>query len=337
MTTSFEVSIMRYFVTGSTGFIGGRLTEKLLERGDEVSALVRDLEKGRKLKEIGAEIFKGDITMKDTLKDPMEGVDGVFHTAAIYRLGVNNAEKLEKVNVEGTRNVLMTMKELSVPKGVYTSSLSINSNTHGEMVTEGYLFRGKHISAYARTKWEAHHSIAVPMIRNQGLPLVIVLPGAVYGPGDTSQLGEVFTDYLRGKIPFLPKEPEYCWGHIDDVVRGHILAMERGREGETYIIGGPRHSMVEAFRIAEKVTGVKAPRIRVSGRTMRFFASITGFFNTFMNVPSRYHPESLRETSSATLIGSSEKARKQLGWEARPLEQGFRETLIPRMEEMGIG
>jgi nucleoside-diphosphate-sugar epimerase len=327
---------MRYFVTGATGFIGGHLARRLLKDGHEVAALVRDPRKAGDLGAQGAEIFKGDITKKETLGGPMEGCDGVYHLAGWYKVGAQDSDKAEETNVQGTSNVLHTMKELSIPKGVYTSSVVVFSNTRGEMRKEDHIFKGKHLSEYDHTKWEAHFSIAKPMIINQELPLVIVMPGVVYGPGDNSSVGRLFDDYLKGNLGILPCCTKYCWAHVDDIVEGHVMAMERGREGESYIIAGHPHSMVEAFEIAERVTGMKRPRIELSSGTLKFMSRFMSIFNSFLNISERYHPETLRVAAGVSYMGDSTKAKEEMGFDPRPLEEGFREYLPARMEELGV-
>jgi nucleoside-diphosphate-sugar epimerase len=165
------------------------------------------------------------------------------------------------------------MKELAVTKGVYTSTLAVNSDTKGRLVDESYRYEGSHLSEYDRTKWEAHRQIAEPMIA-AGLPLVIVLPGAVYGPGDHSAVGQAFEQYLKGKLPMIPKQTALCWAHVDDIAQAHILAMEKGRIGDSYIIAGPPHTLEEAFSLAERITTIPAPRLRISPALMHVISGI---------------------------------------------------------------
>ena len=156
----------------------------------------------------------------------MTGVDGVFHIAGWYKIGVRDRPAAVGVNIDGTRNVLELMAELGVAQGVYTSTLAVNSDTHGQIVDESYRFAGRHVSLYDETKAEAHR-IAEAFIA-RGLPLVIVQPGAVYGPGDTSAIRASFLQFLHRKLPAVPKRTAYSWGHIEDTARGHVLAMARG-------------------------------------------------------------------------------------------------------------
>src|SRR2546428_102054 len=131
----------KYFVTGATGFIGGRVTRQLVAAGHNVVAIARSPESARDLESIGVDVRRGDITNPDSLRGPMVGVDGVFHIAGWYKIGSKDPSEGERINVAGTRNVLSAMKELRVPKGVYTSTLAVFSDTHGQLVDETYRHR----------------------------------------------------------------------------------------------------------------------------------------------------------------------------------------------------
>jgi nucleoside-diphosphate-sugar epimerase len=326
---------MKYFVTGATGFIGGRLVRQLVEAGHDVVALVRTPEKAHDLKSLGVTLVEGDITDRTALRAPMMGVDGVFHLAAWYKVGARDTTMAERINVGGTRNVLEVMRELSIPKGVYTSTLAVFSDTRGRRVDESYRYDGPHLSEYDRTKWAAHYEVALPMME-AGLPLVIVQPGAVYGPGDTSAIADTFTQYLRGRLPMLPKETAFCWAHVDDVARGHLLAMEQGRTGESYIIAGPCATLEDVLVMAEKITGKKAPGIRVGPPLMRGMAKLMGAVGKVVPLPVTYAAETLRVAAGVTYLGDNSKARRELGYDPRPLEEGLRETFEHLMRELGL-
>jgi len=317
---------MRYFVTGATGFIGGRIARQLLASGHEIIVLVRDLPKASQLANSGAILHKGDVGDKESMREGMKGVDGIFHTAGWYKVGTRDKHLGEEVNVKGTRNVLELMRELQIPRGVYTSTLAVFSDTKGKLVDEGYRHGGPWLSEYDRTKWVAHYEIALPMIA-QGLPLIIVQPGLTYGPGDTSQFREFLVRYVGGKLKSIPRKAAYCWAHVDDRARGHLLAMERGRVGESYIIAGEPHTVAEAFKIAENVSGIPAPRREISPRILRLLASVSWLFERVIPMPETYTSESLRVLAGVTYLGSNEKAKRELGFTCRPLEDGLRETL----------
>jgi len=325
---------MKYFVTGGTGFIGSRIVRQLVEAGHEVVAIARNPAKALDLKSAGADLWAGDITDRESMRVPMTGVDGIFHVAGWYKVGVRDKTLAYSVNVDGTRNVLGLMKELGVPKGVYTSSLAVFSDTHGRLADESYRFSGEHLSVYDRTKSIAHFQVAEPLIRG-GLPLVIVQPGLVYGPGDTSSLRETLIRFIRHRLPVIPEGTEFSWAHVDDVARAHILAMEKGKPGETYIIAGPRHSMIEAMEIISRISGMPAPRIHVSPRVMKVLAGTMGILEKVIPVPGGFTEEYLRINAGVTYIGDNTKAKRELGFNPRPLAEGMTETLNNEMSLLG--
>lgn len=326
---------MRYMVTGATGFIGGRLARQLLAVGHEVRALVRDPARAAGLEAIGAELYRGDITEKSSLRAPMRDVDGLFHLAAWYKVGARDRSTAERINVEGTRNVLEVMGELGIDKGVYTSTLAVFSDTHGALADESYHHDGPHLSEYDRTKWLAHYEVAEPMMK-EGLPLVIVQPGVVYGPGDPSSVAQMLRAYLRRRLPACPSRTAMCWGHVDDTAHGHVLAMEKGRAGESYILAGEPYTLVEVLALAERLTGIRAPRLHLTPALMRLMAAVMALVDSVVPLPETFAPESLRVSAGTTYLGSSQKARHELGFSMRPLEEGLAETLDAEMHRMGI-
>lgn len=319
---------MKYFVTGATGFVGGVLSKKLREAGHEVHASVRDINKASALKSLGVKLFKGDVTDKESMREAMTGVDGVYHVAGWYKVGVKDKTPGEQVNIEGTRNVLELMQELKIPKGVYTSTLAINSDTKGKLVDEDYHFTGKHISEYDRTKAVAH-DIAKEFIA-KGLPLVIVQPGLIYGPDDTSSLRAALRDFLHGRLPMLPTQTAFCWAHVDDIVQGHILGMEKGKVGESYIICGEPYKVADAYQIASQVSGKRAP-MTVPYQMMKILSVLVKPFDAIL--PDSYTSEGLRVVAGVTYWGDNSKAKRELGYTPRPVREGWAETV---KHEMGL-
>jgi nucleoside-diphosphate-sugar epimerase len=326
---------MRYFLTGATGFIGGEVTRQLAEAGHKVIALVRDPSKAGKVAALGAALHKGDITDKESMRRSMTGVDGVLHIAAWYRIGEGNLAEARTINVQGTKNVLELMRELKIPKGVYTSTLAVFSNTKGQLVDESYRHNGPWLSVYDRTKWEAHYEVALPMSQ-QGLPLVIVQPGLVYGPGDKSPVRDSMVQYLQRRLPLIPGKTAFNWAHVEDTARGHLLAMEKGISGQTYIIAGSAHTLEEALDLAERITGIPAPRFRASPALMKSLATLMRIAGAVVSLPAAYTSEGLRVSAGSTYLGDSSKARRELGFRARPLEEGLRQTLLHEMALLGM-
>ena len=326
---------MRYFVTGATGFIGGRIARQLVEAGHEVVALARDPARATGLQALGVTLQQGDITDRESLRAPMTGVDGVFHVAAWYKIGARDRRAALPINVQGTANVLTMMRELGVPKGVYTSTLAVFGDTGGRLVDETYRAPGPWLSEYDHTKWLAHYQVAEPLIRD-GLPLVIVQPGLVYGPGDEGVSHATFVQYLRRQLPVSPRGAAFCWGHVDDTARGHLLAMEQGRVGESYIIAGPAHSLIEALAVMERLTGIPAPRLHPAPGLLRAAAAMMDPIGRVVPLPESYTGENLRVAAGTTYLGSNTRARRELGFTARPLADGLRETLAWEMRQLGL-
>ena len=324
---------MKYFITGATGFIGGRLARQLREAGHDVIAVVRKPAKAQDLAQLGVTLYQGDVTEKESMRKPMTGVDGVFHVAGWYKVGVRDKSQAYAINVEGTRNVLELMKELKISKGVYTSTLAVNSDTHGVEADENYHFNGKHISVYDQTKAEAH-DVAVKMIKD-GLPLVIVQPGLVYGPGDTSSVRTSFIQYLKKQLPVMPMQTAFSWAHVDDIAHAHWLAMEKGKVGESYNICGPTYTFTDALEVAKEITGVRLP-MAVPAGMIRVMSAMMVVFDKFIPVPESYTSEGLRVIAGVTYIGTNSKAKHELGYDPRPLKEGLTETLQHEMKLLGM-
>jgi nucleoside-diphosphate-sugar epimerase len=325
---------MKYFVTGATGFVGGRVVRQLIAAGHEVNAVVRSPGKAKDLAALGVRLTAGDVTEKESMRAPMRGVDGVFHIAGWYKIGVHDKRPGVAINVWGTRNVLELMRELSIPKGVYTSSLAVFSDTKGKLPDETYRFTGRHLSEYDRTKAEAH-DVAQGLIQ-EGLPLVIVQPGLIYGPGDTSNLRPVIIQYLQRRQLFMPTGTGYCWAHVDDMAEAHRLAMDKGRPGETYIIAGPPHRLTEFFALAEQITGIPAPRLRLPPGLLKATAALMSVVEKLVPVPDNFTAEYLRVNAGTTYWGDNSKAKRELGYNPRSLREGMEETLKHEMGLLGM-
>jgi len=322
---------MKYFLTGATGFVGSSLAKMLRERNHEVVAIVRSPEKAAGLKKIGATVVKGDVTEKESMRQAMEGCDGVFHVAGWYKVGVRDKTPGQKINVDGTRNVLELVKELHIPKCVYTSTMAVNSDTRGTLPDETYRFTGKHLSEYDRTK-AAAHDIALQFIKD-GLPAVILMPGMVYGPEGTSMSDETLRLYLKKQVPVIPKRSAYCWSHVDDVAEAHIAAMEKAQPGSTYNIAGPPHELTEVFEMAKEITGIRKP-LFIPPFLLKMAVPLAWLAEKIFPLPPMYSPEALRVEAGVTYLGDNSKAKRELGFNPRPLREGLEETLLYELKKI---
>jgi dihydroflavonol-4-reductase len=323
---------MHYFVTGATGFIGGYLTSRLLAEGHLVTALVRTPEQARALARYGVRSYIGDVLDKESVRRAMRRAEGVFHLGACVRVGISDRRRAEAVNVAGTRHVLEVMRDLRIPKGVYTSSLAVNGDTRGRMVDESYRYDGHLPSAYQRTKWTAHHEVALPMMR-RGLPLVIALPGAVYGPGDHGDLSRAIGSHLRGRLPVAPTRTSFCFAHAEDVAAGLLGAMERGKPGESYILGGPAHSLRDVLQRAGELAGKRRGPL-----PLPWWALLPAAWGAqglaFALPPLRGAAERLRLGAGTTQLGDDAKARAQLGFAPRSLDEGLPDTVRSILQDL---
>jgi nucleoside-diphosphate-sugar epimerase len=320
---------MKVFVTGATGFIGSHLVPKLIARGYNVTCVVRDPKKAGALAKQGATLVAGDVTDRESMREPMRGSDAVFHLAGWYAFGVgrDDVKRMVSINVDGARNPLELAFELGVPKIVHTSTVGVFGNTHGRIVDETYRV-GKEAmgSEYERTKWIAHHEIAVPL-QQRGAPIVIVQPGGVSGPGDTSPHTEMYRYFFRRTPVMFGAKSGLTWAHVDDIAEGHILAMQKGKEGETYIIAGPAMTYKESMQAWEKITGIPAPKVWLPGWVASGMAKLVEVLEHAFGLRMTLSSEVLGSLADYTFWASAEKAKRELGWQPRPVEETFRETL----------
>ena len=328
---------MEYFVTGATGLVGTHLVEQLVAEGHDVVGLTRSRSNAVHLPE-DVTVVEGDLTEKASMRRAMEGVDGVFHVGAWFYVGPGpkQAETARRVNVEGTRNVLELMDELDVSKGVYTSTVGVHPGTSGAIIDESTDPPQPTFAAYYRTKWAAHYEVAKPMMAD-GLPLVVVLPSAIYGPGDKLEgsMRGIFRDYLTGDLPAIPRESRLSFDYVADTARAHRLAMERGTPGEEYVIASESRSLVEVFERAEAITGVPAPRV-VPAAAFGALARIMRVVDRVATPPKGLEPELLSFAAGRRYDVDNSKAKDELDLEHRPLEEGLREYLTWELEQLGM-
>jgi dihydroflavonol-4-reductase len=320
---------VKVFVTGGTGFIGGEVVRQLRARGEEVACLVRTPEKAAKLTELGCELVAGDLSDEATLRQGMEGCDGLVHAAAMYEVGIPAKQHpaMYAANVAGTEHVLRAAQSAKVPKIVYVSTVGIFGNTHGKVVDEDYEHLGREFTSYyEETKLEAHR-IAKRMMAEEDLPCVIVQPGGVYGPGDTSQVADLLEEFFAGKLPLLPfPELGICLSHVEDIAAGILLGLDKGKPGETYVISGPATTMREAVETVARLSGRKAPKHALPTVLMKALTPIGPLVGKLMGQPPNLR-ELISSADGVTFWANHEKASSELGYAPRGMEEGLRQTL----------
>jgi nucleoside-diphosphate-sugar epimerase len=319
---------MRAFVTGGTGFIGGRVVRKLRERGDEVVALVRSPARASDLAELGCELVEGDLGRADAIRRGVQGCDAVFHVAAVYKVGIPSSEReaMRDANVGGTERVLDAAIEANVARIVYVSTVGIFGNTHGKVVDETYDRDGEgFLSCYEETKYRSHE-VALDRI-SKGAPIVIVQPGGVYGPGDHSEIGNIIDQTRTGKLKMLMfPQTGFNLVHVEDVANGILLAHEKGKVGESYVLGGEISTMGDLIRKVAELSGRKAPTREMPASLMKMAIPIGPLVGKMMGFPPNLG-ELIRTSDGVTYWATDDKARRELGYAPRDMDTGLRETL----------
>jgi dihydroflavonol-4-reductase len=319
---------VKVFLTGGTGFIGGEVARQLRGRGEEVVCLVRNRSKATKLTELGCELLSGDLGDEEALRG-MQGCDAVVHAAAIYEVGIPVSQRpaMWDANVAGTERVMQAALDARVQRIVYVSTVGIFGNTHKRIVDESYENpETDFTSYYEETKLEAHKRVQ-RMIDERELPAIIVQPGGVYGPGDTSQVADLLEQFFAGKLPLLPfPELGICMSHVEDIAGGILLALDKGKLGETYVISGPATTMREAIETVARVSGRKAPKRALPTPLMKAMIPIGPLVGKVMGQPPNLR-ELISSADGVTFWASYEKAQRELGYSPRGMEEGLRQTL----------
>ncbi len=315
---------MKYAITGATGFIGSALAHRLAGDGHDVVATVRNPAKAQALTAAGIEVQEADLGDVAGMAKAFEGCAGVFHVAGWYKVGSSKPEEGWLVNVEGTKNVVAATVAAQVPRLVYTSTCAVNSDTESLTVDESYHFTGRHLTTYDETKARAHDYV-VQFAKGHDQPeVVIVMPGGVYGPGDTSQVGQILADVADGKRVIVSSSLRMMQAHVDDIADGHVRAMELGRPGESYMLVGERTDLRTMATEMADLTGGKKPidMPRAALPVAEKFLSAVG---RMVSLPPEFSAEAMR-SSRASYLATSAKANRELGWTYRPLFVGLRET-----------
>lgn len=256
---------MTTLITGATGFVGSAVARLLLEKGHTVRALARPNGNRSNLAGLDVEIAEGDLTDQASLARAVDGCEAVFHVAADYRLWVPQPETIYRANVDGSRNLVAAATRAGVERIVYTSSVATLGLTgDGAPATEETpVSLDDMIGHYKRSKYLAEEAVQ-ELVRNQGAPAVIVNPSTPMGPRDVkpTPTGRIVVDAASGKMPaFVDTGLNVV--HVDDVADGHLQALEHGRVGRRYILGGDNMTLQQILTEVCAMVGRRPPRIRL--------------------------------------------------------------------------
>ncbi|MBN8785615.1 MAG: NAD-dependent epimerase/dehydratase family protein [Terrimonas sp.] len=320
---------MAILITGSTGYIGSKLTATLAEKGEIIHLLCRTAPTLPEFNSPNIKIFIGDITDIDSLQPALENVDKVYHLAAYARLWAKDPSTFYKLNVKGLENVLKAAKTSGISKIVYTSTAGVIGPSKDKPMTENDPRITGFFNLYESTKSESE-KLALDYSRN-GLDISILNPSRIYGPGfDTGSnpVTKIVEMYMKGNWKIIPGSGNDIgsYPYIDDVVDGHIAAMEKGRNGERYIFGGVNATFNELMALIQKHSGIEKKlkhvpffALNIVSRMMLLNANITG-------KPPLITPDWVAKYKYDWALDSS-KAVNELGYKIRSLDEGIRLTV----------
>ncbi|UBF28282.1 NAD-dependent epimerase/dehydratase family protein [Kovacikia minuta CCNUW1] len=314
---------MKALVTGANGFTASHLVKALEQRGNEVVGLVRRSSNLSRLKNCTVQLVNGDICDRTALKTAMTGVDTVFHVAAYVELGLVNAAEMERVNVAGTRAVLETAQAAGVSKMVYCSTIGIFGDTQGKTIDETYQRTQKSFSsAYDRTKYEAQQ--LVDQAAAQGFAVTSVLPSGIFG-ADDPHFAPVLNQFLKGRLKLWAGGSRVTGiVHVDDLANAMILAAERGKPGEHYIISAGDMTTREMFEIFSQESGIPAPA-EAPEFLVRMVGNLLDPIGRLFSWQTPLSRERVHYVYDRCVRVDGSKARRELGWEPRSADQVIRE------------
>ena len=308
---------MNIFITGATGFIGSKLTSRLVLNGHNIHVLTRNPLKRKELKHPNIRIYVGDIMDQDILKDAMQGCDWVFHLAAYTKIWAKDKDIYYRYNVTGTENVLVSSVEAGIKKVIVISTAGVLGPSAGSPVEESTVRYRDFFTEYERTKSLADEKAM--SFTGKGPEIVILYPTRVFGPGllsESNSVTKLIQAYARGKWRIIPGNGRKIGNYvfIDNLVDGIIKAAESGRSGNKYILGGSDVSYNEFFNTIASITGKKHVMIRIPLIFALIVSGILTFSAKFTGSPPLLTPEWVRKYLNNWSV-SSNKAVEELDYQ----------------------
>ncbi len=319
---------MTTLITGANGFVGSAVARQLLEEGHDVKALVRAGSDRSNLQELDVSLVEGDLTDAASLQRAVTGCQYLFHVAADYRLWTPDPEVMYATNVEGTRNLLRQAADAGVGRMIYTSSvaaLGINPDRTPADETTPVTLEDM-VGHYKRSKFLAEQAV-LELVRNEGLPVVIVNPSTPIGPRDVkpTPTGRIIVDALRRKMPAYV-DTGLNVAHVDDVARGHLLAFDRGEAGERYILGGENMSLKIILETVCRIAQLPPPTLKLPHNLIYPIAWLADRWASL----SKKEPFVTVDTvnmAKKCMYFSSAKAKQTLNYTPRPAHHAIQDAI----------
>ena len=315
-------------VTGASGFVGSAVTRHLVQAGQQVRTLVRPTSMRINLAHLPVEIVEGDLGDPDSLARAMTGVRFLFHVAADYRLWARDPQDIVRTNVDGTRTVMNAALRAGVERIVYTSSVAtLKARPDGRPSDETFpLDAQSAVGAYKYSKVIAERAVET-MVAKQGLPAIIVNPSTPIGPGDArpTPTGRIIIEAAAGRMPVYV-DTGLNLVHVDDVAAGHLAALEKGRIGQSYILGGQDVLLGDLLREIARLVGRSPPRLRLPRRAIFPIAYGAEAIAHFTGREPFVTTTGLR-LAKDRMFFTSAKAERELGYRARPYGEALAEAI----------
>lgn len=320
---------MKALVTGASGFVGSAVARQLLDAGFDVRVLIRSQSDRRNIDGLTLEVVIGDLMDRASLERAVMGCEALFHVAADYRMWVPDPDRTYKTNVAGTRDLMQVAGCAGVKRMVYTSSVATLGLTTdgGPADEETPVTLADMVGHYKRSKFLAEEEVRW-LIANEGLPIVIVNPSTPIGPRDIrpTPTGRMIVDAVNGRMPAYV-DTGLNLVHVDDVAVGHLLAFERGKIGERYILGAHNMTLKEILTSIASIIGQPPPKIRLPHNLILPVAYVSEAWAQLTKAAEpRITVDGVR-LSKKRMFFSSEKARHKLGFSPRPAEDALREAI----------
>lgn len=319
---------MSIFITGGTGYIGAHLLKRLADSGEKIHVLVRSEKKATNIKHPNVAIFEGDIMNKDSIRDAMQGCNKVYHLAAFAKVWAKDPKIYFDINVTATVNILEVAQELEVSKVIVTSTAGVYGASVSDDITETYVRDFDFFNEYESSKAISESRIKDFVIA--GLDVSIVSPTRVYGPylfGQPQSVTQLIHKYVKGNWRIIPGDGTKIGNYVfvDDVIDGHILAMEKGQKGHTYILGGENHDYNSFFKILAIESGIHRKMIKLPIGFQMLFSRIQLMKIPFGGTPL-ITPKWIAKGKYDWKVDAN-KAINELGLKVTSLQEGVKKTI----------
>ena len=320
---------MKIFVTGATGFLGSCLIPLLIEHGHKIRCWVRKSSNTDQLKKLGVEIFTGNLSDRTALVDAMQDMDAVIHMAKVYSFWEPEPSVYEEVNINNTINVLLSAMDVNIKKFLHISTAAIYGNTDEQPFNENTQPGTERFSHYAESKYYGE-LFARKFSKERNLPLVVIQPASIIGPGDIKASGAYVASIIQKKLPIIGfKQSRISFVHVNDVARGIIHALEKEDNiGETYIIGPNAITLDHYMKKISEYSGVPLPSLVFPDWLIMIIAQIL----TVMSTRSKKPPMLGMSLDQAATFRNGfqcdgSKAERELGIQYTPIDKTIKETV----------